>query len=98
MNPLYYLLPLLALAVVGLGAVAIFVFNVGGGDEDAARKKPKEPPAEREPLPCLYGHDVILVWGRAVWTGFFVDTTTDEHISSDELGPEALKLPTLMHQ
>ncbi|GAA2757468.1 ATP-binding protein [Actinopolymorpha rutila] len=98
MNPLYYLLPLLALAVVGLGAVAIFVFNVGGGDEDAARKKPKEPRAERERLPYRYGDDVIFVWGRSVWTGFFVDTTTDEHISSDELVPEALKLPNLMHQ
>ncbi len=98
MNPIYYLLPLLALAVVGLGAVAIFVFNVGGGDEDAARKKPKEPRAERERLPYRYGDDVIFVWGRSVWTGFFVDTTTDEHISSDELVPEALKLPNLMHQ
>ncbi|MFD2077901.1 AAA-like domain-containing protein [Actinopolymorpha cephalotaxi] len=98
MNPLYYLLPLLALGVVGLGAVAIFVFNLGGGDEDAARKKPKEPRAERERLPYRYGDDVIFVWGRSVWTGFFVDTTTDEHISSDELVPEALKLPNLMHQ
>ncbi|MET9019433.1 ATP-binding protein [Actinopolymorpha sp. NPDC004070] len=98
MNPLYYLLPLLALGVVALGAVAIFVFNVGGGDEDAARKKPKEPRAERERLPYRYGDDVIFVWGRSVWTGFFVDTTTDEHISSDELVPEALKLPNLMHQ
>lgn len=98
MNP-FYLLPILALVVVGIGAVAIFVFNLGGGDDKTGReKKAKEPRTERERLPYRYGDDIIFIWGKSVWTGFFVTTTTDEHISSDELIPEALKLPNLMHQ
>ncbi|MEQ4206477.1 ATP-binding protein [Actinopolymorpha sp. B9G3] len=98
MNPLY-LLPLLALVVIGIGAVLIFVFNVGGSDDKPAKQqKAREPRTERERLPYRYGDDVIFCWGRSVWTGFFVTTTTDEHITTDELVPEALKLPNLLHQ
>ncbi|WP_020574973.1 ATP-binding protein [Actinopolymorpha alba] len=98
MNPLY-LLPLIALGVVGIGAIAIFVFNAGGGDDKPTQNKPaREPRAERERLPYRYGDDIIFVWGRSVWTGFFITTTTDEHITSDDLVPEALKLPNLLHQ
>ena len=53
---------------------------------------------ERERLPYRYGDDIIFVWGRSVWTGFFVTTTTDEHIASDDLVPEAVKLPRMLHQ
>ena len=97
MNPLYFL-PLIALGVVGIGALMIFVFNVGGDDKNGSSEKTREPRAERERLPYRYGDDVIFVWGKSVWTGFFVTTTTDEHITSDELVPEALKLPNLLHQ
>ncbi len=98
MNILYFL-PLMALGVVAIGAVAIFVFNVGGDDKTrGSGKKDREPRTERERLPYRYGNDVLFVWGKSVWTGFFITTRTDEHITTDELVPEALKLPNLLHQ
>ncbi|REF36546.1 ATP-binding protein [Thermasporomyces composti] len=97
MNPLYFL-PLAALGVLAIGAVLIFVFNVGGNDDKPQSGKPREPRTERERLPYRYGDDVLFIWGRSVWTGFFITTTTDEHMPTDELVPEALKLPGLLHQ
>lgn len=86
------------IAILTIGALLIFVFNVGASeDAKANKKKPREPRTERERLPYRYGDDVIFIWGRSVWTGFFVETTTDEHITSDELVPEAMKLPAMLH-
>ncbi|HEY6739203.1 MAG TPA: hypothetical protein VI076_10170, partial [Actinopolymorphaceae bacterium] len=95
-----YLIAVAVIVVVlGIGAIAIFVFNVGGSDDgEQQRRKPTEPRTERERLPYRYGDDIIFVWGRSVWTGFFVETTTDEHITSDDLVPEAMKLPMMLHQ
>ncbi|MBM7784481.1 ATP-binding protein [Tenggerimyces flavus] len=97
---IFVLLPIGAVVVVAIGAFAIFVLNVGGNDEKAKeeRKRASEPRTERERLPYRYGDDVIFIWGKSVWTGFFVTTTTDEHIASDDLVPEALKLPRMLHQ
>lgn len=96
---LFLLLPIGAVIVVGIGAFAIFVLNIGGNDDQKGdRKSASEPRTERERLPYRYGDDIIFIWGKSVWTGFFVTTTTDEHIASDDLVPEALKLPRMLHQ
>lgn len=102
MNPLL-IIPLAAVGIVLIGAVLIFVFNVGGSDDKPGKQtkqdaKPRESRAERERLPYRYGDDVIFIWGKSVWTGFFINTRADEHITSDDLVPEALKLPRMMHQ
>lgn len=99
MNPLFFI-PIAAVVVLGIGALAIFVFNVGGGDERSEQKQraDKEPKTERERLPYRYGDDIIFIWGKSVWTGFFVSTTADEHITSDDLVPTALQIPRMLHQ
>lgn len=98
---LLFLLPIIALGIVGIGAIAIFVFNAGGKEDRSGKSANGQPPesrTERERLPYRYGDDIIFIWGRSVWTGFFVTTTTDEHIASDDLVPEAVKLPRMLHQ
>lgn len=100
MNPLFFL-PIGAVVILGIGALVIFVFDVGGSrgdDEETTDRGGRDHRTERERLPYRYGDDVIFIWGRSVWTGFFLMTTTDEHTSTEDLVPEALKLPTLLHQ
>src|SRR5690606_9937451 len=75
-------------------------FNVGASQdaEENRESKKRDLQTERERLPYRYGDDIIFIWGRSVWTGFVLTTTTDEHTSSADLVPEALKLPGLLHQ
>ena len=99
MSPALLVILLVMVGVLGVGALLIFVFDFGASDEvKQDKQRDREPRTERERLPYRYGDDIIFIWGKSVWTGFFIETTTDEHISSDDLVPEAMKLPTMLHQ